>query len=176
MSIQLINQGFGGKLTKEQRKRSATGAQDALEYGVLPRVLGRQLRMAHLHVVKDAAMEVDGTSLSHGSFEILELLSHNPGIGHSRLATAIGLEKSSLVPVIVRLECLALVDRKLSPIDKRANELRITAKGRKALTRLRRYVLERDARLVSAIGMSEAEVETLNRLLKQITSADASHR
>ena len=66
---------------------------------MLPTLVARQLRIAQLLVFKDFAMEVGGVSLSPGSFEILELLNHNPGIGQSRLALAIGLEKSSLVSV-----------------------------------------------------------------------------
>jgi DNA-binding MarR family transcriptional regulator len=161
------------KTTPGRRARDARGPveSDDLELGLLPQLIARQLRIATLMAFKDFAMDVERSSLSPGSFEILELLSHNPGLGHSRLAAAIGLEKSSLVPAIARLEDLALVERKQSETDKRANELRITAKGRKVLAELRRYVLERDAGITS--GMSREDVAHLNRLLKKFAASAA---
>jgi DNA-binding MarR family transcriptional regulator len=137
-----------------------------LSLGILPDLVGRQLRIAQLLAFKDFSMEVDGTSLTPGSFETLELLDKNPGLGQTRLATAIGLDKSSLVPAITRLEALGLVERRPSSSDRRANELRITAKGRRTLGVLRTYVLEREARITA--GMSKSEIDTLNKLLKRV--------
>ena len=99
------------------------------------------------------------------------MLHHNPGIGQSRLALAIGLEKSSLVPAIARVEDLGLVVRKQSTSDKRANELRITGKGKRALTELRSYVVEREAKVTK--GLSSDDVRLLNSLLKKIASINS---
>ncbi len=138
----------------------------ALDFGLLPDLVGRQLRIAHLLAFKDFAVDVSGVNLTPGSFEILELLEHNAGIGQSRLAAAIGLEKSSLVPAISRLEDLGLVARKQSGADKRANELRITPAGSKVLGDLRIYILARDQQITH--GMARAEIAELNRLLKKV--------
>ncbi|MDB5875014.1 MAG: transcriptional regulator, MarR family [Ramlibacter sp.] len=161
---------------KSERGRSLKGQDEIvegddaeLEFGMLPQLIARQLRIATLMAFKDFAMEAANWNLSPGSFEILELLSHNPGLGHSRLAAAIGLEKSSLVPAIARLEDLALVERKQSATDKRAHELRITAKGKKVLAELRRYILDRDSRITK--GMSKEDIANLNRLLKKVASS-----
>lgn len=142
-----------------------------LMLGILPELIGRQLRMAQLRAFKDYSMEVEGASLTPGSFETLELLDQNPGLGQTRLAAAIGLDKSSLVPMISRLESLELVEREPSLVDKRAIELRITAKGRRTLRLLRAYVRERDERITQ--GMSRNEVETLNHLLKRIAQINS---
>lgn len=150
---------------REEEINAHSGSGAELRLGVLPDLVGRQLRIAQLLAFKDFAMEAGHHALRAGSFEILEVLSENPGIGHSRLAAAIGLEKSSLVPAVTRLEKLELVQRKQSPTDKRADELRITAKGKKALLQLRNYVTERDGRITK--GMSKEEVSTLLRLLKK---------
>ncbi len=159
------------KATQDATSQAATDASTSegtggMQLGILPTLVGRQLRMAYLRTFKDFAMEVDGTSLSPGSFEILELLSCNPGLSHSRLASAIGLEKSSLVPAIVRLEEMALVKRKQSATDKRSNELRITPKGERLLIQLRSYVVQRESEITA--GMTRAEVATLNRLLTRM--------
>lgn len=142
------------------------GEAAPLSLGILPELIGRQLRMAQLSAFKDYAMEVGGMSLTPGSFETLELLYRNPGLGQSRLAAAIGLDKSSLVPMVARLESLELVERQASLVDKRANELRITPKGLRTLRRLHVYVRERDAKITQ--GMSASEIATLNRLLTKI--------
>lgn len=143
-----------------------------LEFGILPTLVARQLRIAQLMVFKDFAMDLGDISLSPGSFEILELLSCNPGMSHSRLAAAIGLEKSSLVPAIARLEDLSFVERKQSEIDKRSNELRITATGERALENLRKYVIEREAQITR--GLTAQEIKTLNSLLKKIAQINGT--
>lgn len=156
--------GYGVK--REESIEQGQSAEAPLEFGMLPELIGRQLRMAQLRAFKDYAMEVEGASLTPGSFETLELLDRNPGLGQTRLASAIGLDKSSLVPMIARLESLELVEREPSRTDKRAVELRITAKGRRTLRLLRAYVLQRDATITQ--GMTRSEIDTLNRLLKRI--------
>ena len=157
-----------------RRKSASEPAEDdvaELELGVLPTLVARQLRIAQLLVFKGVVMEVGGVSLSPGSFEILELLNHNPGIGPTRLALAIGLEKSSLVPAIARLEDLGLVVRKQSTSDKRANELRITGKGKRTLAELRSYVMEHEAKVTK--GLSSDDVKRLNSLLQKIASINS---
>lgn len=144
-------------------------AEGDLDLGILPQLVGRQLRIAQVAAFRDFVMSSGGVSLTPGSFEVLELLAHNPGLSQSRLARAVALDKSSLVPVITRLEDLQLVRRKPSASDKRANELMITPKGRRALEGLREYVLERDARLTQ--GLSPAEAQLLNALLKKVAAA-----
>ena len=160
---------------ENQNKNSLTGSLEdgdqGLKLGILPTLVGRQLRIAQLLAFKEFSMEVGGVSLTPGSFEILELLEHNPGLGQTRLAAAIGLEKSSFVPAIVRLEDLGLITRKQSGSDKRANELTITAKGRKVLKDLRGYIIGRDAQITQ--GMSAADIRELNRLLKRVASVNA---
>ncbi len=136
-----------------------------IEFGILPTLIGRQLRVAQLIAFKDFSIDTGGMNLSPGSFEILELLEHNPSIGQSKLAGAIGLEKSSLVPAMARLEDLGLVTRKTSATDKRAIELRITAKGGRVLKKLRAYVVARDTQITQ--GLTANEITTLNRLLKK---------
>jgi DNA-binding MarR family transcriptional regulator len=134
--------------------------------GRLPELLGRQLRIAQSLVFKDFSLKVGGMSLTPGSFEALELLEHNSGIGQTRLAAAINLDKSSLVPVLSRLLTLGLVERTQSTEDKRAQHVHLTRKGKKALTQMRAYVLQRDAEITA--GMTRAEVTTLNRLLTKM--------
>jgi DNA-binding MarR family transcriptional regulator len=142
-----------------------------LRLGILPSLVARQLRIAQLLVFKDFLLGLGESKLSPGSFEILELLSNNPGISHSSLANAISLDKSSLVPAISRLESLGFVERKQSATDKRSNELRITTKGGGALSKLREYVVQRESRITQ--GMSRREIETLNMLLKKIALINA---
>ncbi|MCK9511822.1 MAG: MarR family transcriptional regulator [Pigmentiphaga sp.] len=139
---------------------------EPLALGILPTLVGRQLRLAQLMAFKGFVVKVEGVSFSPGSFEVLELLSQNPGVGQNRLATAIGLDKSTLVPIIARLESLELVERRPSEADKRAYELRITPKGRRQLIALREYVLEREAGITA--GMTSGEIQTLRALLDKV--------
>ncbi len=143
--------------------------QRELSFGMLAGLVGRQLRIAQSRAFRNFSMEIDGISLTPGSFETLELIDNNPGLGQTRLARAIGLDKSSLVPLITRLEGLGLVMRSPSGTDGRALELHLTPKGRRALARLRKYVLEREA-LITA-GFSKSEIAALNALLQRVANA-----
>lgn len=143
-------------------------AEPVLALGVLPSLVGRNLRIAQALVFKDFVFEIDGIKLTPGGFETLELLANNPGLGPSKLAAVIGLDKSSLTPALVRLESLELIGRKVSAADGRAYEMRITPKGRAALRKLHAYVQAREA-LVTAT-LSARETEELNRLLRKVAA------
>jgi hypothetical protein len=51
------------------------------------------------------------------------------------------------------------------------NELRITGKGKRTLTELRRYVVEREAKVTK--GLSSDDVKLLNGLLTKIASINS---
>ena len=62
-----------------------------------------------------------------GSFGVLTLIRANPGITQVALAAAFGVDKSTMSPVIVRLEKRGLVRREVLASDRRCHALYLEA-------------------------------------------------
>ncbi len=81
-----------------------------LKPGVLPELLGYRLRLAQRAVFRDFASSV--AELSPGRAGMLLLVEANPGVTQSRLADAVGLDRSTMVGVIDALEARDLIERR----------------------------------------------------------------
>jgi len=132
---------------------------------VLPGLLGYQLRLAQLAVFRDFERAAGGFGISPGRFGVLALIDANPGVSQSRLAQAAGLDRSTMVAVLDRLEERRLVERRAGP-DRRTNGLWLTRGGRALLAKLSRRVAEHEARI--AARLSPAERAQLVRLLGRL--------
>ena len=72
--------------------------------GILPELLGYHLRRAQLAVFADFARSMTGIDLTPGQFGVLARIAANPGLSQSALGRAVGIERSSVVAVIDRLD------------------------------------------------------------------------
>lgn len=144
-----------------QRPRPA----DGLDHGILPDLIGYQLRLAQLAVFRDFERTVGDLGISPGRFGVLVLVNGNPGITQSRLAEAVGLDRSTLVPVLDGLERRDLVERRRGK-DRRTNGLWLTASGKRLLSRVKRRIAAHEHRMVS--GMSDTERGQLVALLARL--------
>jgi DNA-binding MarR family transcriptional regulator len=101
-----------------------------LKPGLLSGLLGYHLRLAQQAVFRDFAESV--ADLSPGRVGILLLIEANPGVTQSRLAQAVGLDRSTMVGVLHFLEARGLVERRRGE-DRRTNGLWLTRMGRALL-------------------------------------------
>ena len=69
--------------------RSRTDGE--LAHGLLPGLVGYQLRLAQLAVFRDFEVSTVGLGLTPGRFGMLVLIEANPGVTQSGLARAVGL-------------------------------------------------------------------------------------
>jgi len=138
---------------------------DRLDHGILPALIGYQLRLAQLAVFRDFEHTVGELGVSPGRVGVLVLVSCNPGITQSRLAEAVGLDRSTLVPVLDDLERRSLVERRRGE-DRRTNGLWLTPSGKQMLGRVKRRVLAHERRMFS--GMSDRERDQLVELLAKL--------
>jgi DNA-binding MarR family transcriptional regulator len=76
---------------------------------------------------------VGSDGLTHQQFILLLAIEQNPGTTQTRLVQVTGIDRSTLTDMIGRLGARGYLKRKTAMHDKRANEVSITAKGRKAL-------------------------------------------
>jgi DNA-binding MarR family transcriptional regulator len=82
------------------------------------------------------------------------------------LARALGIDRSTLVPILDRLQARGLLMRHRSPTDGRTHALALTPAGEKALARFARLVKGHEKRI--AAGLSSAETRTLIELLEKV--------
>src|SRR6185312_8926604 len=139
-----------------------------LDRGVLPSLLGYALRRAQSAVFADFAATFAGAgeALTPGEFGLLVLVEHNAGLSQMALARALGIDRSTLVPILDRLQGRGLLVRHASPTDGRTHALGLTPDGTRALARFARLVKRHEARI--ATRLSTAETRSLIDLLEKV--------
>src|SRR5215510_7886762 len=109
----------------------------SLDRGVLPSLLGYVLRRTQSAVFADFAGTFTraGEALTPGEFGLLVLVERNAGLSQMALARALGIDRSTLVPILDRLQGRGFLMRHRSPTDGRTHALALTPAGEKALAR-----------------------------------------
>ena len=131
--------------------------------GALPGLLGYRLRLAQQAVFRDFAQSVG--RLSPGRVAILLLIEANPGVNQSRLARAVGLDRSTMVGLLHALEDQDFLERRRGD-DRRTNGLWLTAAGRAQVAQLKRRIGAHERRV--AARLSAAERAQLLALLEKL--------
>lgn len=130
-------------------------ANDSLDHGLLPDLIGYALRRAQGRVFQHFAASVGGDGITPGLFGVLVLIEANPGLNQSRLSEALGVDRSTVVGVIDRLQGRDLVRRMPSATDRRAYALELTDAGRELLARLKRQVRAHESAIAERLSPAE---------------------
>jgi DNA-binding MarR family transcriptional regulator len=120
--------------------------------GMLPGLLGYRLRLAQQTVFRDFAKSV--AELSPGRVGILILIDANAGVTQSGLAQAVGLDRSTMVGLLDRLEERGLIERRRGE-DRRTNELWLTRSGRTLVAQLKRRIAVHERRVAARLTVAE---------------------
>jgi len=123
-----------------------------LASGMLPGLLGYRLRLAQQTVFRDFAKSV--AELSPGRVGILLLIDANPGVTQSKLAQAVGLDRSTMVGLVDTLEERRLIERRRGE-DRRTNGLWLTRPGRGLLSRLKKRIELHSRRVAGRLRADE---------------------
>lgn len=108
-----------------------------------------------------------------GHFPILYLISQNPGQTQSAIANAVGLDRSSLVPILNRFENQGWVERKPASGDRRAHALTLTEAGMAKLDDLYAKVVSLEDRISSELGDGQkAMLDMLHRVQAALERQD----
>ncbi|HZS84363.1 MAG TPA: MarR family transcriptional regulator [Stellaceae bacterium] len=149
---------------KRSARTARPGETDRL--GMLPELLGYRLRQAQIAVFQDFCAAMEGFEVTPGRFGVIEVIAANPGLSQSELGALLGIDRSTVVAVIDRLEAAGLVRRDPVPEDRRSYALTLGERGRALLGELRERVRAHERRI--ARGLSEAEKRLLLDLLDRI--------
>lgn len=139
---------------------------NSVELGMLLKLVGYHLRMAQVTVFKDFDRALAGLDITPAIFGVLEILQHNNGLTQTRLATSIGLDRSSLVPLLDKLQKRNLVTREASVNDRRKNHLFLTPQGLQLLAESTLRVKLHEHRILASL--SKPEIKQLIELLTKI--------
>lgn len=106
------------------------------------------------------------TEVSNVQFVALAVLARQPDASQAELGGALDLDRSTITDLTRRLERRGVVERAQHDADRRRYALRLTARGRAELERLRPLVVEMNARLTSMLD--DAELASLRSLLQRM--------
>jgi DNA-binding MarR family transcriptional regulator len=136
-----------------------------IDFGELDDFVGFQLhKMRNIQVVSLA--EIIAPESAPGHFPILYLIGRNPGSTQSAIAAAVGLDRSSLVPILNRFEASGWLLRVPAKTDRRAHALSLTAAGKSKLKELKEIVVSLETRISDELGDAghRSIVDQLHRL------------
>src|SRR5829696_5617582 len=125
----------------------------------------RLWRASHTRV----AEALESVSLTPALFGLLDILGSRQGAIQQELGSAMGVDPSTMVSLIDQLETAGLAKRRPRPTDRRAREVVITPKGRRALERARELAMQVEAEVLG--GLSGAERRQLLALLRRALSS-----
>jgi DNA-binding MarR family transcriptional regulator len=117
----------------EGSNRKAAGRRSGSVAFSLADAPGHLLRRAQQYAVDVYAKEVGADGLTPRQFAVLLTVEQNEGLSQTDLVRLTGIDRSTLADMIGRLIKRDLLARRRTDSDQRANAVRITPAGRRAL-------------------------------------------
>ncbi len=139
---ELLNQSAGFLLNQTATVIRMSTAKKLVPFGILPR-----------HI------------------SILETIAHHGELSQQEIGERLGIDRTSMVQFIDRLESLELVARQVNPEDRRCYALCLTPGGQTALVGIRRAVIEAQEPFLQPL--SGAEWEQMRVLLLKLLRGQA---
>ncbi|HEX7007277.1 MAG TPA: MarR family transcriptional regulator [Alphaproteobacteria bacterium] len=158
------------KPTEADGKPKGRGGADdpPLDFGRIDDLLGYHLRRAQVVMFQDFAETMAETGVSPGQIGVLLLVAANPGVNQTTVGNALGIDRSTLVSMLDRLEERKAIARTPSPRDRRSHALLLTAKGREFLDGLLPLLDQHERRIAARLDAHERA--TLIDLLRRIST------
>lgn len=142
------------------------------DLSAMPGHLIRRLNQISVAVFT-ARMAEAGFDLTAVQFAALATVEADPGIDQATLAGLIAYDRVTIGGVVDRLVAKGLVDRQVSPRDRRARVLALSDAGRDTLDRARPVVAALQDDIL--FGLSEGERDTFIALLRKTIEAGNDH-
>ncbi len=154
------------KSSVPRRQKARAAAERQLDFAELPSYVGYQVRRTQAAIFGQFETTLADFDLTPGSFGVLTLIRANPGITQVALAAAFGVDKSTMSPVIVRLEKRGLIRRQVLPSDRRCHALYFETSAEAYYVAARDKVRTFEEGL--AARLSKAEQREFARLLAKL--------
>ncbi|HIL87640.1 MAG TPA: MarR family transcriptional regulator [Deltaproteobacteria bacterium] len=137
-----------------------------IEFGELSQLIGYQLRRAQSAIFQDFFEKIAEEGLTPGRHGLLMLIGQNAGLSQTDLASATGIDRTSMVAILDKLEAKGWVKRQRSREDRRRHQIDLTPQGKTLLKQLWPKILQHEAEVCQRL--TSQEIQTLLRLLEKI--------
>ncbi|MCB9949187.1 MAG: winged helix-turn-helix transcriptional regulator [Rhodospirillaceae bacterium] len=124
------------------------------------------LRDAQRAMSRALATRISTMSVSIGQWYFLRALWEEDGLTQRELSHRVGMMEPTTVTALNSMEKRGLVERVRNPRDRRKMNIFLTEKGRSLRDKL--MPCEDEVNKVAVAGLSESDVEALERSLRQI--------
>lgn len=135
---------------------------------------GHYIRRLQQIAVALFLQETAAQGITPVQFAALQTVADQPGIDQRTLAGAIAFDTSTIAGVIDRLEARGLLERRISPDDKRVRHLTLTRSGAALLAASVPGMLRSQERLLAPLR-TKAERAEFVRMLKVMVEANNEH-
>jgi DNA-binding MarR family transcriptional regulator len=155
-----VTKSKNGREQRKSRPRSSPHGDGGipvrpLKVGILPNLLGYNVRRAHMALWRDFNRTVGTGIVRPGLVSMLVLIDENPGIAQIEIAVQLAIDKATIVGLIRLLQKQGWIERRRSRADRRRQDLYLTTQGRHELATLRREMLEHEARFTNLFSRQE---------------------
>jgi DNA-binding MarR family transcriptional regulator len=125
--------------------------------------IGYAIRRAQMAVFADIFRAFGDHRVTTAEFSVLAVAADNPGINQADLATALGVERPRMVPIINNLEERGLARRVVDGRDGRARRIHLTRSGEELLRILKARFAEHQKRMLARL-----ETDSSARILSEL--------
>lgn len=145
-------------------------ARGQVTLGPLQHLVSFQVRRAHVAVAQNFQAALSANDLSLMQYAVLSVIGENAGLSQTDLGNALGIDRSTMVAVIDRLQGRGLVFRESSPQDRRSYALKLTTDGKALLRSAAPLVDAYEAEIAG--DLSDEERAELLSLLNRLGGVD----
>jgi len=142
-------------------------ARSGLKLGDLAESIGTQLYYAQRASSINLAARLTSVGFGSRNVTLLTLIHMNPGAPQGRIAEAVNLDRSTIVPIIDKLERDGFVERRPADHDARSKGLWLTRKGARIVDRVKNIQTAHETNLLS--GFSQSQKKLLHHFLRRMT-------
>lgn len=129
-----------------------------------PGFLARRLQQIAVSIFLDETSEYDITPLQYG---VMAVVRATPGIDQIGVSSGVGLDRTTVVGIVDRLERKGLIARRADPSDRRVRQLYLTQPGQQKLFDMHAATERVQKRLLEPLSAKERAVflEYIDRIV-----------
>ena len=139
-------------VAKSKRRRRRAVPADKLALGQLDNHLGDFLRRLQVWVFQDFIQMLRAMKVRPAQYSVMLIIAANPGRSQAAIGETLKIERARLARMLHELERRKWVNRRVNGSDARSHSLHLTAKGEKALAKIKSLAEQHEARLASHVG------------------------
>lgn len=141
----------------QRKAKEAANQGGNLDLSYLEGTIGYSIRRAQLAVFQDIYESFGELSITAVQFSVLAVVADNPGTNQADLASALGVERPRIVPILDALEARGLAVRKPAPNDRRHRLLFLTPEGEAHLAELKSRFAVHQQRMIRRLRATSAQ-------------------